>query len=66
VTAPSRSAAAAALAATTRAVAEARLAYEFVPNSYTYSCLSACRAAEHAVVALQAALLEQHTVGEGT
>jgi hypothetical protein len=47
------------------AIAEARLAYSYVPSSYTYSCLSACLAAEQAVAALRAALLA-HTDGEGT
>jgi hypothetical protein len=31
------------------AVEQARVAYEFVPNTYTYGCLSACLAAEHAL-----------------
>ena len=29
-----------------KAISEAKLAYEFVPNSYTHSCLSACLAVE--------------------
>jgi hypothetical protein len=32
-----------------KAIAEARAAYEFAPNSYTYSCLGACLAAEVAL-----------------
>ncbi|MCS3896443.1 hypothetical protein M2171_005576 [Bradyrhizobium japonicum USDA 38] len=53
-------------AATERAVAEARLAYEFNPGSYTRSCLSACLAAEQAIGVLRAALLEQQLAEEGT
>lgn len=34
------------------AVEQARLAYEFVPNSFPYSCLSACLAAEQALAVL--------------
>ena len=32
-----------------KAIAEAKAAYEFAPNSYTYSCLGACLAAEVAL-----------------
>jgi hypothetical protein len=39
-----------------KAIAEARTAYEFAPNSYTNSCLSACLAAESALEVLRAAL----------
>jgi hypothetical protein len=35
-----------------KALTEAKLAYEFMPNAYTYSCLSACLAAEVALAAL--------------
>jgi hypothetical protein len=38
------------------AIAEAKLAYDFVPSSYTYSALQACLAAEHALAALREAL----------
>jgi hypothetical protein len=42
------------------AVEQARLAYEFVmPNSYTFSCLSACMAAERALAVLSDALSEE-------
>ncbi|UPT88632.1 hypothetical protein HAP41_0000006000 [Bradyrhizobium barranii subsp. apii] len=49
-----------------RAVVEARLAYDYSPGSYTYSCLHACRDAEQAVAVLRAALLEQQLAEEGT
>jgi hypothetical protein len=39
-----------------RAVGEARAAYEFVPNSFTYSCLHACVAAVQALEVLREAL----------
>ena len=39
--------------------AEAKLAYEFSPSSYSYSCLNACLAAEQALEALRAALEEE-------
>jgi hypothetical protein len=39
-----------------KAIAEARAAYEFGPNSYTNSCLSACLAAKSALAVLRAAL----------
>ena len=35
-----------------QAIAEAKLAYEFAPNSYTHSCLSAGLAAEAALAVL--------------
>ena len=38
------------------AVAESKLAYEFNPNSYSYSCLSACLEAERALEVLRNAL----------
>jgi len=38
------------------AVAEARIAYEFVPISHTYSALQACLAAEQALAVLRDAL----------
>jgi hypothetical protein len=40
------------------ALDQARLAYEFVPGSYTYGCLSACLAAEAALAVLFDALAE--------
>jgi hypothetical protein len=39
-----------------KAVEQATLAYEFVPNSYTYGALQACLAAEHALEVLRSAL----------
>jgi len=42
------------------AVAQSGLAYEFSANSYSYSCMSACLAAEQALEALRAALSEEH------
>ena len=42
-----------------KAISEAKLAYGFVPNSYTYSCLSACLAVELALAVLSDALLEE-------
>jgi len=42
------------------AVAESKLAYEFNPNSYSYSCLSACLAAERALEVLPAAIEESY------
>ena len=38
------------------AITAAKTAYEFVPNSFTYGCLSACLAAEQALRVLQEAL----------
>ena len=38
--------------------AQAQLAYSFVPNSYTYSAMQACLAAEQAFEALREALAE--------
>ena len=38
------------------AVAEAKLAYEFVPISHTYGALQACLAAEQALTVLRDAL----------
>jgi hypothetical protein len=38
------------------AVAESKLAYEFNANSYSYSCLSACLAAERALDVLRETL----------
>jgi hypothetical protein len=64
MTAPAR-ALAAAEASLRTALAEAKLAYEFSPGSYTYSCLHACLDAEQAVGALRAALVEQEPVEEG-
>jgi hypothetical protein len=40
------------------ATAQARLAYGFVPNSYTYSAMQGCLAAEQAFEALRATLAE--------
>ena len=45
-----------AVAGIERATAEAHLAYQSSPNSYTYSCLHACLAAEQAVAVLREAL----------
>jgi len=42
------------------AVAESTLAYELNANSYSYSCLSACLAAERARDVLRAALEESY------
>jgi hypothetical protein len=39
-----------------RAVDQAKLAYEFSPNSYTHSSLSACLAAEAAMAVLAGSL----------
>jgi hypothetical protein len=47
-----------------RAVAEARSAYEFVPNSFTYSCLSSCLAAEAALDVLREALEADQMEGD--
>jgi len=38
--------------------AQSRLGYSFVPNSYTYSAMQACLAAEQALEALREALAE--------
>jgi hypothetical protein len=38
------------------AVAQAKLGYEFSPNSYSHSCFSACLAAEAALSVLSDAL----------
>ena len=35
------------------AIDQARLAYEFAPNSYTFSCLSACLAVEKTIEVLR-------------
>ena len=35
-----------------KAIAEAKAAYEFVPNSYSYGALNACLAAEAALAVL--------------
>jgi hypothetical protein len=40
------------------AIAQAQLAYSFVPNSYTYGALQACLAAKQAFEVLRAALAE--------
>ena len=42
------------------AVAESKLAYELNANSYSYSCLSACLAAERALEVLRAAIEESY------
>jgi hypothetical protein len=42
------------------AVAESKLAYELNANSYSYSCLGACLAAERALEVLRAALEESY------
>jgi hypothetical protein len=42
------------------AVEQARTAYEFVPNTFTYSCLSACLAAEQALEVLRDHMSDQH------
>jgi hypothetical protein len=39
-----------------KALGEAKLAYDFVPNSFTYSSLNACLAAEAALDVLREAL----------
>ena len=49
-------AAARAQAENRKAIAAAKTAYDFVPNSFTYGCLSACLAAEQALRVLQEAL----------
>jgi hypothetical protein len=41
------------------AVAESKLAYDFNTNSYSYSCLSACLAAERALEVVRDALEER-------
>jgi hypothetical protein len=43
-------------AAMCEAVAETKLAYEFSPNSYSFSAMGACRAAERALDLLEEAL----------
>jgi hypothetical protein len=53
-----------AVAGLKRAVAEAHLAYQFGPSSYTYDCLHACLAAEQAIAALRD-VLEEQLEGEG-
>jgi hypothetical protein len=40
------------------AVRQSRLAYEFVPDSYTYGSLNACLAAENALDVIRAYLSE--------
>ena len=40
------------------AVAESKLGYEFSANSYSFSCMNACLAAERALEVLRAALAE--------
>jgi hypothetical protein len=42
-----------------KAITEATLAYEFSPNSYTHSCLSACLAVESALAVLSDVLIEE-------
>jgi hypothetical protein len=49
-------AAARAQAENQKAIAAAKTAYDFVPNSFTYGCLSACLAAEQALGVLREAL----------
>ena len=41
------------------AVDQAKLGYEFSPNSFSYSCLSSCLAAEQALAVLSDALSEE-------
>jgi hypothetical protein len=41
---------------------QSRLAYEFSPSSYNYSCMSACLAAEQALGVLRDALEEESTL----
>jgi hypothetical protein len=41
-----------------RALGQAKLAYEFSPGSYTFSCFNACIAASHALEALRDRLTE--------
>ena len=48
------------------AVAESKLAYELNANSYSYSCLSACLAAERALEVLRAAIEESYLRLGGT
>jgi len=45
------------------AVAESKLAYGLSTNSYSYSCLSACLAAERALEVLRDALEAERNVG---
>jgi hypothetical protein len=52
-----------AVAGLERAIAEAHLAYQFGPNSYTYACLHSCLAAEEAVAVLRDVLEEQFEGG---
>jgi hypothetical protein len=48
------------------AVAESKLAYELNANSYSYSCLSACLAAERALEVLRAAIEESYLTERAT
>jgi hypothetical protein len=59
-------AAARAQAENRKAVTAAKTAYEFVPNSFTYGCLSACLAAEQALGVLREALETDEAEGTGT
>jgi hypothetical protein len=54
-----RRAAARATAEIKKAIAEAKAAYQFVPNTYTFGALSACLAAEQALAVLSDALSEE-------
>jgi hypothetical protein len=42
-----------------KAIEQAKLGYEFSPNSFSYSCLSSCLAAEQALAVLSDALSEE-------
>jgi hypothetical protein len=48
------------------AVDQAKLGYDFSPNSYSYGALNACLAAEQALGALQGALESELGDGIGT
>ena len=48
------------------AIDQAKLGYEFAPNGYTYSCLSACLAAERALEVLRQALVDLQPEEENT
>ena len=64
---PTTGRAAARLAAELReAIDQAKLGYEFAPNSYSYGALSACLAAEQALSVLRAALESELGPGAGT
>jgi len=57
-------AAARAQAENRKAIAEATAAYEFVPSSFAYSCLSACLAADMALDVLREALEADQMEGD--